>query len=64
MIINQVIKIHDPDLISVNTEDDSIELEKINDTKEIQQKKEAEIEIIITMLEKGLINHFQTNANT
>ena len=50
MNINQTIKIHDPALISVNIDNGFIELEKINTIEENRQKKEAEIEIIMTMM--------------
>ncbi|MCK5649597.1 MAG: hypothetical protein KAI22_12040 [Gammaproteobacteria bacterium] len=50
-----LLKIHDPNLISVNIEDGWVELEKLNEIEEIQQANEAEKEIIMTMVEKGLI---------
>lgn len=55
MNINQTIKIHDPALISVNIDNGFIELEKINTIEENRQKKEAEIEIIMTMMVKKSI---------
>ena len=61
--IDPLIKIHDPHLIPVNIEDGWVELEKINEIEEIQQTNEAEEEIIMTMVEKGLIRQFQTVAN-
>ena len=55
MNINQTIKIHDPALILVNIDNGFIELEKINTIEENRQKKEAEIEIIMTMMVKKSI---------
>ena len=61
--IDQLIKIHDPRLIPVNIEDGWVELEKINEIEEIQQTNEAEIEIIMTMVDKGLIKHMNDYAS-
>ncbi|MDX2507076.1 MAG: hypothetical protein QNL62_21730 [Gammaproteobacteria bacterium] len=59
MNINQTSKIHNPDFISENIAHYNVKLEKENKIGEIQQKKEAELEIVMTMLEKGYINYYK-----